>query len=309
MSFGSYTYSCAPPTLPFELLDAIAKLTDRDELVTLSRTTRTLQNISEPLLYKKVECNGPEQARKSLVAILRSSSAGVRRHIYVRDFSIQLYTGKKGTLIFNGHDPVEPLLPEFYQLLAQALSLMSNLDRLCILDIPHSASYILNKCISQPLVFISNMLPSRNLASWLQKQRRMEALILPYYQPPPFTFGLSPFASLTSTALPNLQIIAAQGSELKCLVPGRPIKSVSLDYLFDDEQPEDEEDYLDVLQCLALSTGPVESFGIHFRRAPLQHCILPEFPQFRKAENICLPFIRSLNIYTSRAATSIVSPS
>jgi hypothetical protein len=278
--------------LPYELLEAISQLAEPRDLSVLARTSIALQGISESILYRRVECKEARRTCQILKAITRTNSA---RHNYVRKFTVQLPEWIE--------DHAGSLFAPFYQLLSRALSLMSEIQQLSILDIPQSAAWVLRGCTSQPVVFASTILPCDSLVTWLQKQRRMGTLVLPYHHPA--SFNTAALAELTLDALPSLHTICARGGILHHLVPGRPVKSVSLDFTVDYSY--DGVEYMEVLKSLSLSCGPVENLALHVRAAPRESCILPDFPKFERAGEVKLESVRNLTVYTSRIARLIRS--
>ncbi|EPQ55537.1 hypothetical protein GLOTRDRAFT_138437, partial [Gloeophyllum trabeum ATCC 11539] len=267
------------PSLPIELVEKIVRSADRQQLGVLSCVSRTLQAITEPVLYDLVGDMGCRRTIHAMRSVLRAKRSYRRQ--YVRCFSINMSTWRQCH--------TSQLLRAFFRLLSDTLQVLPDLDSLHLIGLPPCEAWVLARCPAQPLAFVTSLPPSPSLSAWLQGQRRMEILVLANR----YMAHWDRRVEVSSPALPNLRMICASSNSLQQLVPGRPVEHVVLDFTIDNK---DANEYGEMKKTFALSSSPIHTFGIHFRIAPRNHYITSDLPMFISKDTEQLEDVTSLDI-------------
>ncbi|KZT21738.1 hypothetical protein NEOLEDRAFT_1181417 [Neolentinus lepideus HHB14362 ss-1] len=270
----------ALPPLPVELVEKIVQNADPTELWALSYTSRALQVISEPVLYSAIGTLGFRSTIHAMHSLFRPRRA--YRQGYVRKLSINLSTWAQQT------NP--QLLRGFFRLIGDALGVLDNLDELHLIGLPPSEAWVLTQCSAQPMAFVTDIPPGGVLTSWLEKQRRMEVLVLANK----YLAHWDEHVEVSSLALPNLRMICAKINTLQQLIPSRPVERVVLDFTLDNK--DGGSGYEEMKSTFASSSRPIHTFGIHFRPAPRNHIITSELPVFASKDARLLETVTFLDI-------------
>jgi hypothetical protein len=154
---------------------------------------------------------------------------------------------------------------------------------------------------------VTNLPAGRLLASWLEGQKKLVAFLHADRspRPKPDDFKVSP------NAITHLRFIGARGCVLERLVPGRPVISAYLDYTDDYvrgvEDDVERVDYLDVMNALEASTGPLHTFSVHFRPITTQtaESLLPFFT----TKSFNLSRVRTLDLHWPKSEDYILDVS
>ncbi|TFK50655.1 hypothetical protein OE88DRAFT_281501 [Heliocybe sulcata] len=271
----------APQSLPIELLEKIVQNADRAELRALSCASCTFKSITEPVLYNSIAELGFRSTVHAILSVLRPGCE--YRQGYVRKFSIN-------TLAWAQRAKPE-LLQGFFRLVAQALESFVKLDELYLLGLPPSEAWVLGRCTAQPIAFVTDIPPGQVLSSWLERQRRMEVLVLANK----YMAHWDEHVQVSSSALPNLRLVCAKSNTLQSLIPDRPVSRVVLDFTLDNKG--DGSAYEDLKTAFASSARPVHTLGIHFRPAPRNNYITSDLPMFVNKDARLLDAVTFLDIH------------
>jgi hypothetical protein len=282
--------------IPFDILETIIPLCDDRDLPTLSQVNRTLQDLAERRLYADIGFIDIARTCRILNSIVHSTFSRGR---FVLNFWIH-------DSYFHVTNPSYQLFGGFYHLLGQALRRMSNLQFL-FLRLRPSKAWVIRNCTMQLSMVVTNIPAGRLLASWLELQRRLVVFLHAdtSSHPIPRDFIVS------AKALSHLKFIGARGHVLNQLVPGRPVVCAFLsymdDYMYDGEHEEGRVDYIDVMHALEASTGPLHTFGVHFR--PLTRDTIQSVIPFFATQSFELPEVRILDLHWPRNEGYIMSVS
>jgi hypothetical protein len=283
--------------LPIELLGTIVSLSDAADLPALARTSVALQPLAESFLYQCVVLNdaqGPCDARA-----LSSMIAQPKRHRYLRALVIDKLV----------------LQVTLSTLVRRALSLAHNLIFLSLTRLSAGdTSALLHACASTQLLHLTvgtdgngsngeqGAVAGPHLAAWLDTRPDLKEFIhTQQWQSLPNHANAS--FPLAEAALPRLCIVAAHGSLLERIVPGRPVVFAALDYPMAYNRAFEVgggpgtggADYLRAMRALRSSTGPLHTLSIQFRRGDTFE--LHPFATFLQQRDFELPSVRVLDLF------------
>jgi len=282
--------------IPFDVLETIILLCDDRDLPTLSQVNRTLQDLAERQLYADIGIIDVARTCRILNSIVHSTFSRGR---FVLNFRIH-------DSYFHVTNPGYQLFVGFYRLLGQALRRMSNL-RILFLHLHPSKAWVIHNCTMQLSTIVTNIPAGQLLASWLERQDRLGVFLHAdkSSHPIPRDFIVS------TNDLSHLKFIGARGPVLNQLVPGRPVVCAFLsymdDYIYDGEHEEGRVDYIDVMHALEASTGPLHTFGVHFR--PLTRDKIQSVIPFFATQSFELPEVQILDLHWPRNEDYIMSVS
>jgi hypothetical protein len=181
------------PALPMELYRPIFQEIDsKGELCSLSRVSRSMQAEAERLLYHKLELMG----NRDIIMICERIRSTPRIRPYVRECQLKAHWDRS------------PCLRSFYTLVAFALSKLTNLRRLAILDafgFLITFTWILKNCRFKLRKFQSHLKFDRNLLSFLESQVELKDLGVLTIMHTAISVNLS--SRFSSQFLPNLVIL------------------------------------------------------------------------------------------------------
>jgi hypothetical protein len=183
---------------------------------------------------------------------------------------------------------------------------MSNLRNLYF-HLHPSKAWVIRDCTAQLSAIVTNIPAGRSLASWLEDQESLVTLLLADTSPYPMSHDFS----VSPNAANNLRFIGARGGVLERLVPGRPVICAYLDYaddyMRDVEDDEERVNYLEVLDALELSTGPLHTFSVHFR--PLTVDTALSLRPFLTTNSFNLTRVRTLDLHWPQSEDYIMAVS
>ena len=192
------------PSLPLELLQAIARLLPQHALPAFARTSSALAQLAQRVLYRHLT-----PTHRTLVLIpLLARKQHIARH--VRSFHLAL-------------DPAAPIFAPFYTLLVDALHNMSDLHSLH-LHLDPSASWVLRSAAPTHLVHFTATFPlDDNVARFLHLTPALRELELDSTIRSPASLP-----SLPETSIPRLEQFIGSSCAASLVVPGRPVSSIHL---------------------------------------------------------------------------------
>ena len=207
------------PSIPIDVLQDILEHVDRNDLATLCRVNKIFCSYSRDVLYRNIY-----DRNEALIRTLAQSTDLARR---VRSFQVS----------------------NDYPELATALRNMSSLRRLIYMGLYRDES-ILDGCTEWTFKLDSletTLCYSESLRKFLNSQSSLTKFT-DYFSaehPPPFE----------ETFLPNLTQVMAQPSWVRMLIPGRPVREVTV---VDREE--------DPIECsiFTLSTAPIRKLEINY---------------------------------------------
>jgi hypothetical protein len=205
------------PSIPVDVLREILGHVGKNNLATLCRVNKICCSCSQDVLYREIHTDS------GCVIWTLAQSADLARR--VRSFKCPLVNSISG--------------------LATALKNMSLLRTLDLGPLAWSDTSFLDGCTFKLDSFTCNFPYSESLQPFLNSQPSLTNVTLyADYKPS------SPF---DETFLPNLTHVAAYPSSLRILIPGRPVRSVTV---FDSDDYE--------LSYFTLSTDPIQKLTISY---------------------------------------------
>ncbi|KAF9468952.1 hypothetical protein BDZ94DRAFT_1317514 [Collybia nuda] len=195
--------------LPVELLHAIFQQTSTHDLLALSTTHSLFYSIAQPLLYRHISI--PYPPRNAAVVIALAQKPQLAHH--VRSFAIRL---DSSSTFFN----------PFYQLLAKALSAMTELTSLDLFVDP-AASWVLQGTHTNSFPRLRHFGCSfpldANVAAFLSITEAVVELELDA-----ISTNLHSTSPLPVGSLPQLSQFVGSVQAAQAVVPGRPVESIHL---------------------------------------------------------------------------------
>lgn len=200
-------------SLPVELIDNILQNVHSSDLVALSLTCTALSPVASRLLYRDISVSAWSNNTKVVATLAKRPDLA----IFVRSFSIT-----------TAMQP--PAFPAFDQLLATALSGMTELTTLNLNLADSSTSWILEKAAQNESYhrlhqFTASFPLDQNVANFLEKTPNLielEVDSIPCVEP------TSPVPTLLPTTIPHLAQFVGSVRAAKTIVPGRPLESIHL---------------------------------------------------------------------------------
>lgn len=201
------------PSLPVELIDTIFKNVAAPELVALSSTCSSLCPVAQRLLYRHISVSVWSHNIQAIPTLAKRPDLA----LFVRSFTISTAA-------------MLPLFPAFYDLLATALSSMTEVTSLNVL-VDSSVSWMLEKAgrnvTYHRLQQFTCAFPfDSNVAQFLAKAPallELEVDSMPYE--PSFPIRLP---TLSPTSIPHLNQFIGSARAARAIVPGRPLQHIHL---------------------------------------------------------------------------------
>jgi hypothetical protein len=237
------------PGLPLELYQEVFKHLDQlRDLLTLTLTSRTVQQEVEYFIYHTIECKSEVSAHLICNAVL--SNPRIRYHIRSFTFAIS------STQVYNS-----PSL-EFWLIFARALRTLHLLDVLRI-DIGNGANvnaWVLQGCPFKLTEFECNFVMDDFLISFLQSQSKLR--ILDWHSPSKELFSFQQDSLQTSTTAPSISELTTNSIDLACsIVAHRPVTHLWLQGVIFNRGIQR---WVEIVPTLGLSSGPIRSLRINF---------------------------------------------
>jgi hypothetical protein len=267
----SIYYSTVTMALPYDLFVDILGRLDFQDLLVVSATSRTLQFISESILYRDVTLGGAPKG--GLLFVLGAEDTNPPASDVQRNFSrmrsimrweprgqhVHTLTIDTSVWFKNPH----VLLPSFFRQIERAIKLMPNVKSLCVTDLPGTPCRLISLCGSLTKVedFTSNIPADSLLAAWLENNKNITTLTLPSHLEFLGEHGLGPF-NLSADALPKLLFVLSTPANIPLLVPGRPVYIVAVTDLSAAPHILDSNLHPKAFEAMKLSTVPMELIHI-----------------------------------------------
>ncbi|EIN03566.1 hypothetical protein PUNSTDRAFT_139447 [Punctularia strigosozonata HHB-11173 SS5] len=197
------------PSLPYELLSAIAAHLRPRDLPSLARASRTLNAASEPVLYCTLSSTSLRpRAMCAALRSVRKRGRGACVHELSLDLSCwtKKVAGKERGLLLRG----------FGTLVQDAIRGMHNLERVTMLGFgSRMTRAAVDGCDARLRVLMGDVMPE---VRWLEEQRMLEVLVLVDKERRNEKAELR----VSDAALPRLRILCAGADVVRQLSLGRP---------------------------------------------------------------------------------------
>jgi hypothetical protein len=204
------------PSIPIDILRDILEHIDLPDLVTLCQVNKIFCSCSQDVLYRAIDTLDTR-----VIRTLASSTHLAKR---VRSFRTSILDGELATALHN----------------------MSSLRKLN-LDCPNDGS-VLDRCTFKLHTFSSHLPYRKPLQNFLNNQPSLTNVT--FFSPVKYA------SAFDQTCLPNLTQVMAEPAWLPILIPGRPVREVTVLGVWD----------LNVIDmsCFTLSIAPIRKLSIPF---------------------------------------------
>ncbi|KII94855.1 hypothetical protein PLICRDRAFT_693173 [Plicaturopsis crispa FD-325 SS-3] len=249
--------------LPIELLDEIinhAYSSRRNDVIACCRTSTAFRHVATRRLYRNITLVGPS----TIMACCKTLIANPTAAQSVRSFNVQ---ASRIPFVFYLRRPT--VFPAFYRVLRAALTCLENLLELDLhCHDPHGISLPSGPCMPRLVRFDTDHNHAAAVAAFLERHPSLQQIAL-------CSLDHCETALFESVRLPSLHTFQGVVQHVPLVLPGAPLRSLSITFLPMDEDHEgivrnlaQYAPHLDTLQVAVAASGSsdilVRAIATHF---------------------------------------------